>query len=82
MKFCAIKSTAGAINTALFKVGSFKFRLSAEFYNGFYDSNFCLKYNLLIYPISYNKNYPHPYSNGSIKRKKYMKMFPFCLRNP
>ena len=32
-------------------------------------------FNLLIYPISYKENYPHPCSNGSIKRKKYMKMF-------
>ena len=39
-------------------------------------------FDLLIYPISYKKNYPHPYSNGSIKGKKYMKKFPFCPRNP
>ena len=37
------------------------------FYDDIYDSNFCLRYNLLIYPISYKKNYPHPYSNGSMK---------------
>ena len=41
-----------------------------------------MRYNLLTYPISYKKNYPHPYSNGSMKRKKYTKMFPFCPRNP
>ena len=34
-----------------------------------------MKYNLLIYPISYKKNYPHPYSNGSIKRGKKGKCF-------
>ena len=39
-------------------------------------------FDLLIYPISYRKNYPHPYSNGNIKGKKYMEMFPFCFRNP
>ena len=32
--------------------------------------NFYLKYNVLIYPISYKKNYPDPYSNGSIKKEK------------
>ena len=55
---------------------------SQTFIMTFYDSNFCLRYNLLTYPISYKKNYPHPYSNGSMKRKKYAKMFPFCPRNP
>ena len=35
-----------------------------------YDLNFCLRYNLLICPMSYKENYPHPYSNGSMKRKK------------
>ena len=39
-------------------------------------------YNLLIYPISYKKNYPHPNSIGCMGRKKYMKMFPFCSRDP
>ena len=29
-----------------------------------------MKYNLLTYPISYKKNYPHPYSNGNMKRKE------------
>ena len=38
-------------------------------------SNFCLKYNLLIYPISYKKSYPNPYSNGSMKRRKRWKCF-------
>ena len=41
----------------------------------------CLKYNLLIYPISYKKNYPIPIATEALKGKKYMKMFPFCHSN-
>ena len=37
----------------------------------FMIQTFVLRYNLLSYPISYEKNYPHPYSNGSMKMKKY-----------
>ena len=29
-----------------------------------------------IYPISYKINYPHPYSNGNVKRKESTKIFP------
>ena len=39
-------------------------------------------FDLPIYPISYKKNNSHSYCNGNIIRKKYMKMFPFCPRNP
>ena len=33
-------------------------------------SNYCMKYNLPMYPISFLKKYPHPYSNGNMKRKE------------
>ena len=37
---------------------------------------------ICLFTLLIKKNCPHPYSNGSMNRKKYMKMFHFCPRDP